>query len=52
MSYKDEFFDRLSSRWSEGDVIRFMRKHINRLDAEIKSLKERLKKLENKDENS
>lgn len=50
MSYKDDFYDRLSSKWSEGDVIKFMRKHIDRLNSEINGLKERLKKLENKDE--
>ena len=47
MSYKDDFFDRLSSKWSEGDVIKFMRKHIDRLDKEISELKERIKNLEN-----
>lgn len=47
MSYKDDFYNRLSSKWSENDVIAFMRKHINRLDKEIKELKEKINKLEN-----
>jgi len=49
MSYKDDFYDRLSSRWTESDIIKFMKKHIDRLDREIKELKEKIKNIENVD---
>jgi len=48
MSYKDDYNDRLNNRWTELDIINYMKRKIKEVKSEIEELKSEIEELNKK----